>query len=58
MMRSVIVIMTRRSQRTGMRSQTMAPALSKTTSLEVLEEVEVEVVVEEGLGGNPQPRSG
>ena len=56
MMRSVIVIMTRRSQRTGMRSQTMAPALSKTTSLEV--EVEEEEVVEEGLGGNPQPRSG
>ena len=40
-----------------MRSQTMAPALSKTTSLEVLE-VEEEEVVEEGLGGNPQPRSG
>ena len=53
MMRSVIVIMTRRSQRTGMRSQTMAPALSKTTSLEVVEEE-----VEEGLGGNPQPHSG
>ena len=57
------MIMTRRSQRTGMTSQTMAPALSKTTSLEVVEEgeevqeVEVEVV-EEGRGGNPQPRSG
>ena len=54
-MRSVIVIMRRRSQRTGTRSQTMAPAPNKTTSLEVLQEGEEG---EEGRGGNLQLRNG
>ena len=53
---SEIVIMTRRSQRTGMRSQMTAPALNQTTSLEVLEEELVEE--EEGRGGNQQHHSG
>ena len=55
------MIMTRRSQRTGMRSQMTAPALNQTTSLELVEEVEEEEVEEVevgGLEGSQQPHSG